>query len=314
VVPLSAVEEPQKIQPVLAVSLEQGEFDVPVVENLGLQRESAVAAPRNPITASLMSAISATGQRTTAVEALAVHTEIRETRTSGIVVGSKHTGRIFHTPPSPSTATSPEQLQSKPGNTEYARLRKEFICQHAEVRFSVLKDWFSINMLAIFRRASRDWKTAKDLIAIVPSYLEPEAEILDGEILLITTRDHPEKLAIPIRQLDPSSDLNQCFVFIENGRGVANSPAVLVCSDDHIEVVSKGTITQDALPAKDAVQYTMEDHLYVVSARETLNNGQGATLRRRGCIIVASFAQEFDGAGKEISEVLASSALASARQ
>src|ERR1051326_7318726 len=65
---------------------------------------------------------------------------------------------------------------SKSRNTEYVRVKREIITPHGHIRFSILKDWLSTNMLAIFRRASMEWKTPDDLIALIPPYLEPNAE------------------------------------------------------------------------------------------------------------------------------------------
>src|SRR5436190_1197282 len=80
--------------------------------------------------------------------------------------------------------------------------------QGPEVRFSVLKQWTAINSLAILHRASRGWANANDLIATIPPYLEAQAEVLDDSVLLIGTREHPERLAIPLKALDPSSEFS----------------------------------------------------------------------------------------------------------
>jgi len=132
----------------------------------------------------------------------------------------------------------------KPRNTEYIRVKKEIITPHGQVRFSILKDWMSTNMLAVFRRASLDWKTPDDLIAFVPAYLEPEAEILNGQVLLVGTPGHNEKLAVPIRNLDEDSSLRNCFDFVTDVGNSANTPAVLLPSETEFEVVSRGVITQ----------------------------------------------------------------------
>ncbi len=145
----------------------------------------------------------------------------------------------------PVAQNSPIQYsESNPRVTEYVRVKKEIITPHGQIRFSILKDWMSTNMLAIFRRASLDWKTPDDLIALVPVYLKPEAEIVNGEVLLIGTPGHNEKLAVPIRNLDAASGLRNCFDFITDVRKAANAPAILLNSEDGLEVVSKGVITQ----------------------------------------------------------------------
>ena len=135
--------------------------------------------------------------------------------------------------------------ESKPRNTEYVRVKKEIITPHGHIRFSILKDWMSTNMLAVFRRASLEWKTPDDLIALIPAYLEPNAEILSNEILLIGTEGHNEKLAVPMHNLD-APHLRDCFDFISGGPLAANTPAVLLTLEDGFQVVSKGVITRAA--------------------------------------------------------------------
>jgi hypothetical protein len=166
-----------------------------------------------------------------------------------------------------------EKPKSRPVNEDNARLRKEVIGQDPEVRFAVLKDWLSINMLAILRRACGDWKTANDLIAIVPSCLEPEVEILDGGVLLIATRGHAEQLAVPIQDLDSSSKLRQYFDFAASGQHVANRPAVMLRSGARLELVSKGTIA-----------WTGPSRLNSVERKRPV-----AASWRMECIIVAGF-------------------------
>jgi len=144
--------------------------------------------------------------------------------------------------PVPTFSTvSPPETQRDP---EYVRVKKRIITPHGQVRFSILKDSISVNMLAVFRRAFLDWKTPYDLIAFLPPYLEPEAEIFHDQLLLIGTSGHHEKLAIPIRSFNLDSNVLDCFDFITNDRTATNTPAVLVISDDEIEIISRGVITQ----------------------------------------------------------------------
>jgi hypothetical protein len=142
--------------------------------------------------------------------------------------------------PTYSTNSQPEAQR----DPEYVRVKKRIITPHGQVRFSILKDSISVNMLAIFRRAFLDWKTPYDLIAFLPPYLEPEAEIFNDQMLLIGTAGHNEKLAIPIRSFNLDSNVLDCFDFITDDRTATNTPAVLVVSDNEFEIVSKGVITQ----------------------------------------------------------------------
>jgi hypothetical protein len=142
--------------------------------------------------------------------------------------------------PTYSTVSSPETQR----DPEYVRVKKRIITPHGQVRFSILKDSISVNMLAVFRRAFLDWKTPYDLIAFLPQYLETEAEIFHDQLLLIGTAGHHEKLAIPIRSFNLDSNVLDCFDFVTDDRTATNTPAVLVVSDDEIEIVSRGVITQ----------------------------------------------------------------------
>jgi hypothetical protein len=139
---------------------------------------------------------------------------------------------------------SPIDYPEPPRDTEYVRVKKKIITPHGQIRFSILKDSLSVNMLAVFRRASLNWKTPDDLIGFVPSYLEPEAEVLNGQVLLVGTPGHPERLAIPIRGVDPESTFHSYFEFVTDDRTASDTPAVLLFSDTEFALVSKGVITQ----------------------------------------------------------------------
>src|SRR5262249_33797503 len=180
----------------------------------------------------------------------------------------------------PVPQNSPLQFpESNPRNTEYVRVKKEIITPHGQIRFSILKDWMSTNMLAIFRRASLDWKTPEDLVAFLPAYLKPEAEIINGEVLVIGTPGHNEKLAVPIRSLGAGSGLRDCFDFITDIRKGTNTPAVLVTSDSGLEIVSKGVITQ-ALFMNAIEQGHSEVTLLLERSTEGLQKTYAEALRR----------------------------------
>ncbi len=139
---------------------------------------------------------------------------------------------------------SPLQYPEKPRDTEYVRVKKKIITPHGQIRFSILKDSLSANMLAVFRRACLEWKSPNDLISFLPPYLEPEAEILNGRLLLIGTPGHDEKLAIPIRSIEGDAGLYDCFDIVTDARSATNTPAVVLTHDDAFKVVSRGVITQ----------------------------------------------------------------------
>ena|GEM_PF-1638013 len=177
---------------------------------------------------------------------------------------------IRKSPIKPLPSFSPIQHPETPRDTEYVRIKKQIITPHGQVRFSILKDSIATNMLAVFRRACLDWKTPNDLISFLPPYLEPEAEILDNQLLLIGTPGHNEKLAIPIRSFGLDSSFRDCFDFITDGRTAKNTPAVLLTSDDDFEIVSRGVITQPVFlnPEPGHTEVT----LVVESSAEALQN------------------------------------------
>jgi hypothetical protein len=181
--------------------------------------------------------------------------------------------------------------ESKPRNTEYIRVKKEIISPHGHIRFSILKDWMSINMLAVFRRASLDWKTPDDLIAFLPAYLEPEADVLNNEVLIIGTPGHKEKLAVPIRSLDAASRLRDCFEFVTDVQAATNTPAVLLQFDADFEVVSRGIITQ-AVFMNAVKQNHSETKPVVDNSPEALQKSYNGALRRMESTVAADVAHQ----------------------
>lgn len=162
-------------------------------------------------------------------------------------------------------------------NTEYVRVKKAIITPHGHIRFSILKDWVSMNMLALFRRASLEWKKPEDLIAFLPQYLEAEAEVLNSQVLLIGTPGHDEKLAVPIRNLDDASGLQNCFDFVTDDPTATNTPAVVRVSDTEFEVVSRGAIAQAMFT--NAMDRGQEVQLLTHKPLQALQESYSAALR-----------------------------------
>ena len=242
---ISAVEEFQKLQPEFVAVLQKVESDGHALQKIAVQIEVSVAALKNSIGSSVSGAAE---RQTAASEGLRDHLDAQEERLAKVVESISETLRAMPAPqplpPPPPPPMPVFQPERKPENGDYVRLRKEVVSQDPQLRFSVLRDWISTNALAILHRAGRGYTNANDLIAGIPAYLEAEAEILGGRVLLIGTRGHSEKLAIPIGDLDPSSDLTEWFDAGSNGHGAPSVPAVLMRSNGHFELISKGTSSE----------------------------------------------------------------------
>src|SRR5688572_3350980 len=78
-----------------------------------------------------------------------------------------------------------------PRDNGLSKWRREVLSQDPALRFSVLWEWCSVNMLGILHRAAKGWNNTNDLTANIPMYLEPEADVLNNSVLVIGTRQHP---------------------------------------------------------------------------------------------------------------------------
>jgi len=214
--------------------LERVESDGRALQKIALQVESTVASLKDTVNVSMNAAAE---RQTMAIENLRDHMDTQEERLALIVESiSEHF-------PQPQPQPQPQQQDppGRPTTNDRARLRRQALGRDAGLRFALLKEWMSINSIAILHRAARGWNTAADLIVNVPNYLEPEAEILNNCILLIGTREREERLAIPLRELDASSDFYQWFDPASGGNGLSHLPAVLKQSNGHFILVAKGT-------------------------------------------------------------------------
>jgi hypothetical protein len=226
-------------QPATLLAVEKPEVERQVTPS-PIQEPVTIPAPlRNSATAAPMNSTAMEKSGTFVLDVQGAAS--KEDRNERILAGiSENIKKSLQMRPVPQNSPIPYSEVKR--NTEYVRVKKEIITPYGQVRFSILKDWMSTNMLAVFRRASLDWKSPEDLIAFLPAYLEPEAEILNNQVLLIGTPGHDEKLAVPIRTLDPESNLGDCFDFVSDGRAASNTPAVLLPQENSFEVVAKGMI------------------------------------------------------------------------
>jgi hypothetical protein len=265
-IPADEKEEAKEPGPIdVAVTLKPVEREVEVPQAITIEATTTTAAVSNSVNLST-TAVAAKPPVVIDAQSLAKP----EDRNQRILAGISENIRKSMIKPVPTY--SPVEFPEKPRETEYVRVKKQIITPHGQIRFSILKDSISSNMLAVFRRASMEWKSPDDLIGFVPSYLEPEAEILNNQVLLVSTPGHNEKLAIPIRSVDAESSLSECFDFVSDVRSATNTPAVIVESDQQFEVVSRGVITQMAFMNRSERSHTGEIKLLGPKTQETVQS------------------------------------------
>jgi len=228
---IAVSEEFPKLQREFLLFLRRIEADSHELQRIVLQIEGAVAAIHHGISSVMTGS---TERQIATIESFRDYMDAQEQRLAAIGETISDGFRAI------SRARETVSDERQENGSQY-RLRKDVLSRDPELRFTVLKEWLSINALAIRHRASRNWKTASDLITNVPAYLEPEAEILGDCILLIGTREHLEKLAMPVRELESSSDYQQWFETPLKGHAVPYAPAVLMPSNGRFSLLAKGT-------------------------------------------------------------------------
>jgi len=245
---ISAVEEFQKTQEEFNSFLRRIESDGRALQKITLQVEVAVAALRETFSSSMRAA---TDRQTEAIENIRDHIDSQEERLARLLESISETLQAIPQPEQSQQSHQSHQSQRgpRPQNGDHSRLRREVLSQDPELRFSVLKEWISVNALAILHRASRTWTSVNDLIANVPPYLEPEAEVLNDCVLLIGTREHREVLAVPLHALNSSSEFSHWFDATLAGQSPPHMPAVLTRSNGHFRLVTKGANSATGLPA-----------------------------------------------------------------
>jgi hypothetical protein len=247
---ISAVEEFQKTQQEFKSFLRRIESDGRALQKITLQVEVAVAALRDTFSSSMRAA---TDRQSEAIENIRDYIDSQEERLAKLLESISETLQAIPQPQqTPQSALPGQHMQHQPAraqNGDHSRLRREVLSQDPELRFSVLKEWISVNELAILHRASRTWTSVNDLIANVPPYLEPEAEVLNDCVLIIGTCGHSEVLAIPLQELNSSSELSQWFDPTLAGQSPPHRPAILARYSGQFRLVAKGTNSATGLPA-----------------------------------------------------------------
>ena len=231
---IHATSRLHKTQREFLLLLQRVESDSQALQRIAIQIESGIAAVNEGFRTAMMGAAE---RQSVAIDNLRDYLDGQEQKLNSVVDTFSEAIRTL-----PRPRETAFEVQPTPSNTNLSRLRKESLQDNPELRFSVLKEWFSVNVLAILHRASRGWSNAADLIVTVPSYLEPQAELLDNSILLIGTRGHAERLAVSLNKLDASSNYGHWFESAINGHPVTYKPAVVIRSGSrHFDLVTKGT-------------------------------------------------------------------------
>jgi hypothetical protein len=214
--------------------LQRVESDSQALQKIAVQIEAGVAAVNEGFRTAMAGAVE---RQSVAMDNLRDYLDSQEQKLNSIVEGFSESIRALPQPPQ-----AVFEVQPTPVKTNLARLRRESLRDNPELRFSVLKEWFSVNVLAILHRASRGWSNATELIVNVPTYLEPQAELLENSILLIGTRGHAERLAVSLNKIDASSNYGHWFESAINGHPATYKPAVVIRSSSrHFDLVTKGT-------------------------------------------------------------------------
>jgi hypothetical protein len=200
---IRAVEEIHKLLPQLLLLTQNVQSDGQALQRVALQIESSVAELKSSVGLAVQNL---TEQQGSTIDDLRNHLDFQEER---LVMAIKDISERMQVPPPPQSAAAESIPTTTPfadGNASAQQIRfrkeviEETISQEPEVRFAALKQWISTNSLAIVYRASHGSAKTTDLIATVPSYLEPQAEIEPGGILLVSTRGYPEKIAIRLNE------------------------------------------------------------------------------------------------------------------
>jgi hypothetical protein len=228
---ISAVEEFQTLQSEFVSFLRRVESDGHALQKIAIQVEGAVAALKENVNSSIAGAAE---RQVATIESLRDHLDAQEEQLNKLLESL-----LAGIQSLPQALPGAREVQRE--IADQSRLRRQSLSQDPELRFSVLREWLSVNALAILHRASKGWNSSRDLIAYIPPYLEAEADILNDSILVIGTREHTEKLALPLRELESTSDFKQWFDPASDGQGPSHIPAVLMRSNGHYKLVSKGS-------------------------------------------------------------------------
>jgi hypothetical protein len=199
---ICAVEEIQKLLPEFLLLTQNLRSDVEALQKVALQIEVSVAELKNSVD---MAVHGAAEQQASTIDDLRNHLDFQEERLVKVV---EDVSECLNMLPQTQSASAEPKPPTPPANgsrngpqvQSRKEVIREVISQEPKVRFAVLKDWISTNSLAIVYRASHGSATATDLIATVPSYLEAQAEVAPGDILLVGTRGYPEKISIRLNE------------------------------------------------------------------------------------------------------------------
>jgi hypothetical protein len=199
---ICAVVEIKKLLPELLLLTQNVRSDGEALQKIVLQIEVSVAELKNCVG---MAVQGVADQQANTIDDLRNHLDFQEERMVKVV---EEVSECLHMLLQTQGAAGEPKPLTPPAdgsaNGQQIRFRKEvireIISQEPKARFAALKDWVSTNSLAIVYRSSHGSATTTDLIATVPAYLEAQAEIVPGGILLVSTRGYPERISIQLNE------------------------------------------------------------------------------------------------------------------
>jgi hypothetical protein len=227
---ITAVEESQRLVPEIVSSVGRLESDGNALQEVALQMERMIAEIRTSVAPSLTSAAD---RQVSVLDDLGDHLDWQKSKLTEVLENISAELRNL-------SESRTQQPGRPPGNGEYVRIDRGALGADERLRFKLLKDWVHLNSLSIVHRASRQYTSANQLISAIPDYLQAEAEVLEDRVLLIGTRNHSERLAIPIKDIEPTCRFRQWFDISLEGPFAPEIPAVLARANGSFDVSQKG--------------------------------------------------------------------------
>jgi hypothetical protein len=224
---ITAVEDSQRLIPGIVSSVGHLESDGNALQEVALQMERMIAEIRTNIAPSLTAAAN---RQTNVLDDIGDHLDWQKSRLTEVL--ENISTELHH--------LAETRVVQQGRRSEFVRVDRIALGNDERLRFSLLKDWVHLNSLAILHRASRPYSSASELIGAIPEYLQAEAEVLEDRVLLIGTHGYSQRLALPIRNIEPNDKFRQWFESSSEGPFSPEIPAVLARDNGSFDVSQKG--------------------------------------------------------------------------